>query len=402
MSLKSKYQLMDIPINEIHESDWGVRHTAAATVEEEKDYDGLNGLTKSILTDGLLSPIIVNPIDQGFEVIAGRRRLKACKNARIEKIPSFVILDKNWTKADLHRITYAENVFRKDLKDLDKSYGILKRFQDYGYTPDQTIKGVKSIDNWFSDHTNNKTDWDALLHNLVMEKKTVKKGPPANPLRYDKKFVEICKDIGYSPKYQYQFLQLIIQVREDIMEKAEEEGLSTKKKILLTHSKLRKYPQLQKNLIEKIKDKKIDEHKARNIVHQTINDIETGYLRPSETGKTFIYGDPLKRDLINGNKNEAKSPEDHYMDMHTEIKKLLFHLTGYSLSRGETKYTEEMIKNTNTHRLNIVKTLNTEYKSLYGFYKWYINPLKLAIDDMHKKLNDEMDSLEQKKEMIKE
>ena len=61
-----------------------------------------------------------------------------------------------------------------------------------------------------------------------------------------------------------------------------------------------------------------------------------------------------------------------------------------------------MIKNTNTHRLNIVKTLNTEYKSLYGFYKWYINPLKLAIDDMHKKLNDEMDSLEQKKEMIKE
>ncbi|HVP82588.1 MAG TPA: ParB/RepB/Spo0J family partition protein, partial [Nitrososphaeraceae archaeon] len=169
MSLKSKYQLMDIPINEIHESDWDVRHTAAATVEEEKDYDGLNGLTKSILTDGLLSPIIVNPIDQGFEVIAGRRRLKACKNARIEKIPSFVILDKNWTKADLHRITYAENVFRKDLKDLDKSYGILKRFQDYGYTPDQTIKGVKSIDNWFSDHTNNKTDWDALLHNLVME-----------------------------------------------------------------------------------------------------------------------------------------------------------------------------------------------------------------------------------------
>jgi len=393
MLLKSKYQLMDIPINEIHESDWDVRHT------EEKDYDGLDGLTKSILTDGLLSPIIVNPIGQGFEVIAGRRRLQACKNAKIEKIPSFVIIDKNWTKADLHRITFSENRFRKDLTDLDKSYGILKRYEDFGYKGDDVIKGVKSIDNWFSHNTNNKKDWEK--HKSFMLSKEPKR-KDINPISYDPKFVEICKDLGYSPKYQYQLLQLILQVPLDIMEKAEEEGLGSRKKLLLTHSKLRKYPQLQKNLIEKIKDKKIDDKKATDIVHQTINDIETGYLRPSETGKTFIYGDPSKRDLINGNKNEAKSPEDHYMDMHTEIKKLLFHLTGYSLSRGETKYTEEMIKNTNTHRLNIVKTLNTEYKSLYGFYKWYINPLKLAIDDMHKKLNDEMDSLEQKKEMIKE
>ena len=29
---------------------------------------------------------------------------------------------------------------------------------------EQTIRGVKSIDNWFSDHTNNKTEWDEFSH----------------------------------------------------------------------------------------------------------------------------------------------------------------------------------------------------------------------------------------------
>ena len=40
--------------------------------------------------------------------------------------------------------------------------------KDYGYTPDQTIKGGKSIDNWFNGHNNGKTDWDKL-HKSFME-----------------------------------------------------------------------------------------------------------------------------------------------------------------------------------------------------------------------------------------
>ena len=68
---------------------------------------------------------------------------------------------------------------------------------------------------------------------------------------------------------------------------------------LLTNKRLKKYPDLQKNLIEKIRDKekltdeiKVTDNKARDIVHQTINDSETGYLRPLDTGKGFLYGDP--------------------------------------------------------------------------------------------------------------
>jgi len=72
-----------------------------------------------------------------------------------------------------------------------------------GYTKDQTIKGVKSIDNWFTNNTQKETKktWD----NLTTETSSVVKGPQSNPLRYDKKFIEICREIPYSPKHQYQF-----------------------------------------------------------------------------------------------------------------------------------------------------------------------------------------------------
>ena len=36
---------------------------------------------------------------------------------------------------------------------------------------EQTIRGVKSIDNWFSDHTNNKTEWDEFSHKSFMGKR---------------------------------------------------------------------------------------------------------------------------------------------------------------------------------------------------------------------------------------
>ena len=118
------------------------------------------------------------------------------------------------------------------------------------------------------------------------------------------------------------------QLPKEVVEYAEKVGgLSTHKLELLTNKRLKKYPELQKHLIEKIKDKekitdeiKVTDNKARDIVHQTINDLETGYLRLSETGKVFTYGDPLKRDLIKGNKREAKDPHDYYMELHTACK----------------------------------------------------------------------------------
>ena len=47
--------------------------------------------------------------------------------------------------------------------------------------------------------------------------------------------------------------------QEKIMNEASKEGLSTLKKIMITHSKLRQYPELQRGLIGRIKGQNVSE-----------------------------------------------------------------------------------------------------------------------------------------------
>ena len=55
------------------------------------DNEEMDQLTWSILTQGLLTPLVVRPLDNGeYEVISGHRRLHACKKAGIETIPALI------------------------------------------------------------------------------------------------------------------------------------------------------------------------------------------------------------------------------------------------------------------------------------------------------------------------
>ena len=55
------------------------------------DNEEMDQLVWSILTQGLLTPLVVRPQDNGeYEVISGHRRLHACKKAGIETVPALV------------------------------------------------------------------------------------------------------------------------------------------------------------------------------------------------------------------------------------------------------------------------------------------------------------------------
>ena len=55
------------------------------------DNEEMDQLTWSILTHGLLTPLVVRPLDNGeYEVISGHRRLHACKKAGIETVPALI------------------------------------------------------------------------------------------------------------------------------------------------------------------------------------------------------------------------------------------------------------------------------------------------------------------------
>jgi len=72
-----------LPISKLHPFEG---HPFKVTDNEEMDQ-----LIWSILTQGLLTPLIVRPLDNGeYEVISGHRRLHACKKAGIETVPALI------------------------------------------------------------------------------------------------------------------------------------------------------------------------------------------------------------------------------------------------------------------------------------------------------------------------
>ena len=90
-----------------------------------KDDSEMDRLVYSILTQGLLTPISVRPVeDNEYEVISGHRRLHACKKAGIEMVPALIYsLDRDaatiaMVDSNLHRekILPSEKAFAYKLK----------------------------------------------------------------------------------------------------------------------------------------------------------------------------------------------------------------------------------------------------------------------------------------------
>ena len=90
-----------------------------------KDDAEMEQLTESILTQGLLTPIAVRPIENNeYEVISGHRRLHACKKAGIKTVPAIIYaLDQDaatiaMVDSNLHRekILPSEKAFAYKLK----------------------------------------------------------------------------------------------------------------------------------------------------------------------------------------------------------------------------------------------------------------------------------------------
>ena len=69
----------------------------------------LAGLAQSIRENGLLQPITVRKTDSGYELVAGERRLRACKLAKMETIPSIVC---NFTDQRTAALGLLENLQR--------------------------------------------------------------------------------------------------------------------------------------------------------------------------------------------------------------------------------------------------------------------------------------------------
>lgn len=113
---KSTEKIQEIPLRLIQPNPFQARtQFPEETIKE---------LAESIKSNGVLQPIIVRSLhteSESYQLVAGERRLRACKFLNRETIPAIV---RDYQDPDMRILALLENLQREDLPVLDKALGI--------------------------------------------------------------------------------------------------------------------------------------------------------------------------------------------------------------------------------------------------------------------------------------
>ncbi len=99
----------------------------------------LDALTESIREQGILQPILVRKEEQGYELIAGERRLKAAKRAGLIQAPAIV---RDITDAELLEMSIVENIQRENLNPMEEAEAYHCLIKEFGLTQEQVAARV--------------------------------------------------------------------------------------------------------------------------------------------------------------------------------------------------------------------------------------------------------------------
>ena len=117
-------KVLMLPVDAIEPSPWQAR--------TDFDETEIAALAVSILQNGLLQPISVRRVGlRKYQLIAGERRLRACKLARLEKVPAIL---SDWSDSESAALGLLENIQRSQLDPFDTARGIREVIRLWGCT----------------------------------------------------------------------------------------------------------------------------------------------------------------------------------------------------------------------------------------------------------------------------
>ncbi len=101
--------------------------------------DELSDLSKSIVEQGVIQPLIVRKADTGYELIAGERRLRASKMAGLEKVP---VVIKDITDTEMLEMAIVENIQRENFSAMEEAEAYNRLMDEFNLTQDQVANRV--------------------------------------------------------------------------------------------------------------------------------------------------------------------------------------------------------------------------------------------------------------------
>ena len=129
MFFKDKLKLVKLPVSRILPNP----------AQPRKDFDqaALESLAQSIKENGLLQPVTVRRENGGYTLIAGERRLRACKLAGLKEIPAIVT---ECAPEDSAVLALLENLQRKDLQMFEQANALVNLLREWHITQEEAAK----------------------------------------------------------------------------------------------------------------------------------------------------------------------------------------------------------------------------------------------------------------------
>lgn len=103
------------------------------------DKEALQELADSIKQFGIIQPIVVQKKDDYYEIIAGERRWRAAKLAKLKEVP---VIIKEYSDREVMEIALIENIQRKDLNPIEEALAYKSLIDEYSLKQEELANRV--------------------------------------------------------------------------------------------------------------------------------------------------------------------------------------------------------------------------------------------------------------------
>lgn len=128
---KSSDQLRELPIDKLRSGRYQPRKTMDPVELEE--------LSQSIRRQGVIQPIIVRRMNDGYEIVAGERRWRAAQMADLDHIPAIV---RDISDETAIAIALIENIQRRNLNVIEEAVALHRLLTEFNLTHQEVADAV--------------------------------------------------------------------------------------------------------------------------------------------------------------------------------------------------------------------------------------------------------------------
>ena len=123
--------LKHVPVDRIHRGTYQPRRHFAE--------DALQELADSLISQGMIQPVVLRPHADGYELIAGERRWRAAQLAGLQEIPAVI---KKYNDSDAAAVSLIENIQREDLNPLEEAAALSRLQEEFDMTHQQVAEAI--------------------------------------------------------------------------------------------------------------------------------------------------------------------------------------------------------------------------------------------------------------------